>query len=402
MNRENDKNKVNVLFGKQYQKSNALVHSKGRASSVAYKLFALGIHKVKEEPGTGILYAELYGTELRKIFKKNGGSFYEQIKQAVTPIKDRESLLDYRVVFFDDITKRIEAINVVTDCKFEKGILSMRFNNKVNDQIYRLNSNYTVFSLEELIPLKNIYSIKLYELLKSEYDYQYYIQFKKNTKPTCNPTYCFEINLIDLKLQLGIININANDELLKAVEQINPDFELIHRLATSQHDYNKYYDFGAFKRTVLDVPQKELEKKTSMRFTYETITAGKGGRVVAIRFFINKVTNDENITSIKEEKNVLMDDEKMEIIFEVKTLVGNDFSAKEIREITELAKYDFDKVKNAYSLMQANVTKIDSPIAWMKSAIKDGYEKPKAKNSFNNFKQNSYDFEELEKKLLDN
>ena len=59
--------------------------------------------------------------------------------------------------------------------------------------------------------------------------------------------------------------------------------------------------------------------------------------------------------------------------------------------------------------MQNYNSDIEVPIAFMKDCIKNEYYKSSSKkssakkNSFNNFEQrNDYDFEELEKKLLDN
>ena len=62
----------------------------------------------------------------------------------------------------------------------------------------------------------------------------------------------------------------------------------------------------------------------------------------------------------------------------------------------------------AYEYMQNYNNDVDVPIAFMKECIKNEYynskSKPlKAKNKFNNFEQKTdYDFEELEKQLLDN
>ena len=86
-----------------------------------------------------------------------------------------------------------------------------------------------------------------------------------------------------------------------------------------------------------------------------------------------------------------------------------DFKLREIREIAEAADYDLSKIKKAYEYMQNYGTDIDVPIAFMKDCIKKGYynteSKPKAakNNSINNFSQRTdYDFEELERKLLEN
>ena len=175
--RKSEEYNIDLLKGKNYSKSNALVNSKGKANLLAQKLFAIGIQQAKEDK-TGILTAELRGTDLRKVFGNTNGSFYDEIKSLVEPIQGKPSLMDWRIVYSDDTTKSVEAINIVTDCKFEDGIFQMRFNNKVNKEIRELKQNYTVFSLAETIPLKSIYSFKLYEMLKSEYDRQDYIAKK--------------------------------------------------------------------------------------------------------------------------------------------------------------------------------------------------------------------------------
>lgn len=404
MGKQKDKNEISILEGKHYQKSNALVNSKGKASLIAQKLFAIGIQQAEPEEKTGLLVAELKGTDLRKIFNKTNGSFYDQIKDAVTPVNDRQSLLDYRVVFTDDTTKKVEAINVITDCTFEDGILTMRFNNKVNNQIHELKANYTVFSLAETMPLKHIYSFKLYEILKAEYDRQDYIAEKYNKKSNDNPTYIMEIDLIDLKLRLGIIDANANDDILKAVKKTNPDYEDIEKRASVQDDFKKYSDFAAFRRAALDKPQKELREKTSIQFEYVPIKCGRGGKTTGIRFFISKNNSDSDVSIEKEPVNItISEDEKMESIFSIKMLLGSEFSIADARVLAEKANYDVKKVTDAIDLMNDSESEIKNVVAWLLKAIENNYQPPKSKKhspSFFKFQQNTEDIDE--KLFLDN
>lgn len=400
------KNEINILEGKHYSKSNALVNSKGKASLIVQKLFAIGIQQAEPEEKTGLLVAEIKGTDLRKIFNKNNGSFYDQVKDAVMPVKGRQSILDYRVVYTDDTTKKVEAINVVTDCTFEDGILCMRFNDKVNNQIHELKANYTVFSLAETMPLKHIYSFKLYEILKSEYDRQDYLAEKHETKVDENPTYIMEIDLIDLKLRLGIIDANASNDILKAVKKSNPDYDDIEKKASGQNDYKKYSDFASFRRAALDKPQKELREKTSIRFEYEPIKAGRGGKTTAIRFFISKVEPKEDVVKAKEpEIKFLSDDEKMEVIFSIKMLLGKEFSIADARSLAEASSYDLKKVTDAIDLMNESETEINNVVGWIIDAIKKNYQPAKSRkkvSSFMNYMQTGEELESLEDILLDN
>lgn len=413
MKQNKGKQEIDILAGKHYQKSNALVNSKGRASLIAQKLFAIGIQQAIEDEKSGVLTTTLKGTDLRKIFNKKNGSFYDQIKEAVTPVQGRQSLLDYRVVFTDDTTKKVEAINVITDCNFENGVLEIRFNNKINDQIHELKANYTVFSLSETMPLKHVYSFKLYEILKAEYDRQDYIAKKNGTKIEPNPTYIMEIDLVDLKLRLGIIDPSANDEILKAVKQSNPNYNKIDSMAADQDDYKKYSDFAAFRRAALDKPQKELKEHTSICFDYDPIRTGRGGKTTAIRFFISKnIKEDEVVDSkaevVEETANTateVTEADVFRITFKAQAILGIDFEMEDVISITKAANYDLSKIKAAHDLMLKSKTDIDNPTAWMISAIKENYKAPKAKktaNKFTDFNQNSYDFDELEKQLVDN
>ena len=400
---------LSVLSGKHYSKSNALVNSKGKANLLAQKLFAIGIQQAEEDPKTGILTTTLRGTDLKKIFGTNRGSFYDDIKALVEPIKGKPSLLDWRVVYTDDQSKTVEAINVIMDCKFEDGIFQVRYNDKVNKQIRELKANYTVFSLAETIPLKSVYSFKLYEILKAEYDLQEF-KAKKNNEWHPNAVYIMDIDITDLKLRFGIIDASISPEITQALKKSNPDYKEIERLTEElpkelKKDHVKYKRFDNFRKSTIEVAQKELAEKTSIFFDYEQLKSGRGGKTSAIRFFIHKKVENVEPQVVDTPEKELSEDEKYEIIFEMKDVLGKDFNAKDVMAIAQAAKYDVEKVAFAYDLMQSSQGEISNPTGWLIDAIQKGYEKPKkrsGKNAFNNFDQNDIDFDEMEKLFVEN
>ena len=147
--------------------------------------------------------------------------------------------------------------------------------------------------------------------------------------------------------------------------------------------------------------KEELNKKTSLVVDYEPIKSGR--KAVGIRFFVTKKEQEAPKTVQIVQAN------RDEILDELIDLMHDDFKLREIREIAEAADYDISKVKKAYEYMQNYGTDIDVPIAFIKDCIKKGYyntesrSKSNKSNSFNNFTQrNDYDFEELERKLLEN
>lgn len=95
--------------------------------------------------------------------------------------------------------------------------------------------NFTLYDLECVLSLSSVYSIRIYEMFKSQ-------EFKKQP---------VRVELDRLKWSLDIAADNKT-----------------------------YADFGSFRRAVLDKAQADLQAHTDIAFTYETIKEGR--RVVAL------------------------------------------------------------------------------------------------------------------------
>ncbi|MCR5402761.1 MAG: replication initiation protein [Butyrivibrio sp.] len=405
---------MSVLKGRQYSKSNSLINAKGTTSLLAQKIFSVGIQQAQLDERTGQLVTTLHGGDLRRIFGNKGGSFYEHIRDLVEPEKEKASLLDWRIIYTNDQTKELEALNVVTDCKFKDGILEMRYNNRITDQLYQLKENYTMFSLEETIPLKSIYSYRIYEILKSEFDKQSYIAHKRGENMDNSEPYILVMNLTDLKLRLGIIDPNENKEIINALKKSNIDFDYIEQLSqetaerkrdkgTNKTGKAKYSVFSTFRKNTLDKAKEELDEMTSIRFEYEPIKSGRGGRIHSIRFMIYDKRQRVQVVE-KKQIRILTQDEKDEFIDNLNEIIDEKLKIKDLRAIAEAAEYDLGKVEKAYAVMSSMGGRVDNVTGFMIKAIRDGYDEPvKAnKNRFHGFKQNTYDFDELERQLVDN
>lgn len=96
-------------------------------------------------------------------------------------------------------------------------------------------------------------------------------------------------------------------------------------------------------------------------------------------------------------------------IVELKEIVnqfGITLCDKDLLAILRAANNDLDKCKDALNILKAKGNKkIDNVVGWIIAAIKNEYgivSKNFCNNSFNNFKQNTYDYDELEKFILAN
>ncbi len=382
-----------IIANKSYKKSNELINAMGKGTALSQKLFAIGMQHIQIDPTKNVV-ATIYGADLRKMFNSNSGSLYEHIEELCDPqVHDRSTIFDWSIMMKDKENGRIEVHQVVTDAEFKNGTLKLRYNNSLTDKIVNLQKDYTVLSLAETISLKSVYSLRLYEMLNSAYDYQKAVTKKPGP-------YAFEYMLTELKLELGIINSGGAKEIKSELEKEYPDYDRIEELA-EKSGQNKYKEYKIFNRNVLCRVKEELNSKTSLKVDYEPIKAGR--KTVGIRFYVEK----KDIAREKTEKSAEIN--KEEILDELMDLMHSDFRFKEVREIAEAADYDVERIEKSYEYMNNYSSTVDVPIAFMKDCIKNEYynnkqgQKPAKKNSFNNFEQRQdEDFEELERRLLEN
>ena len=131
-----------------------------------------------------------------------------------------------------------------------KGYVELEFSPKLKPYLLKLKEFFTSYQLKNVIQLKSVYSIRIYELLK---------QYEKIGKR--------DMELDELRYILGI-------------------------------EDKKYPMYANLKQKILNPAQKELEEKTDLSFKFEELKEGR--KVKAIRFLISK--NERIIKKEKEEK----------------------------------------------------------------------------------------------------
>ncbi len=391
---ENEKNKNQLILNKKtYKKSNELINAMGKGTALSQKLFAVGMQHIKVDDTNNVV-ATIYGSDLRKMFNSSSGSLYEHIEALCDKQLEGPKIFDWSLMMKDKEKGKIEVHQVVTDASFKNGTLTLRYNNSLTDKIIGLKNGYTVLSLADTLSLKSVYSLRLYEMLKSAYDYQAAVTKSKGE------TLVIEYMLTELKLELGIITSGGNKALKDELEKPNPDYEKIEELAEKKGQ-TKYKEYKIFNRNVLSKAKEELNKKTSLTVDYEPVKSGR--KTVGIRFFVTKDEGDNGHDPLNKAG-------KEEVLDELIDLLHDYFKFREIEEIAELAEYDIDKIKKAFQYMQSYSSPVDVPIAFMKDCIKNNYYNSKkvskttsSRNRFNDFEQRGdIDFDELERKLVEN
>ena len=240
--------------------------------------------------------------------------------------------------------------------KKKEGTLILSLDPNLKPYMLGLKEFYTSYKLENVLSLKSKYSIRLYEILKSNL-------FKNHVT----------IGLDELKTMVG-----ANEKAYGVYQNV--------------------------KKKVILQAQKELNNKTDINFDYEEIKTGR--KVTSIKFYMNgtKVRNKalDEVCATEEGKCTNKEEKRStELISNVKSIFEENVTDFEAKCILDASKGDINIIKEKYDIV-SQMKKVDSVVATIIDAIKKDYQAPKGKEkvgSFNNFEQRSFD-PSLENKLL--
>lgn len=306
-------------------------------------------------------------SELIELFEVKDQSKYKEI-----PKQTRE-LMGNILTFKTD--KKIIQVPFLNYCEYElgEGILKVQFHPYLKPfYLYLSKENpYTKYELKNILPLKSVYSIRIYELLK---------QFEK----------------------IGTRTIEISQ--LRNIFQIKPT------------EYTRYNDF---KRFVLLQAQKEVPLKTDISFEFDEIKEKR--KVTAIKFHIHSKNKNEKKTVAIDEPipgqidmeevlnsdSAAADEEPVDNMMTEKELIElkaifteHELSNQAICAIYEDSKKDMELVRECYLQCLENKGTIGNVVGYMRKLVKDFepsiQHKPVKKNKFLNFPQTKYNFDEIE------
>lgn len=244
----------------------------------------------------------------------------------------------------------------LSSAKYFKGNVTLEFSSNLKPYLLMLKENYTSYKLENILKLKSCYSVRLFEILKS-----------------------------NLYKKILIIDIETLKYLLQA-------------------DKKTYNLYGKFKEKILLKAQIELKEKTDICFEFEEIKTGR--KVTSLKFVIksnkeNKKLLADNLSDISVDNLEIMEDKNILIL---KELFQNQVPIKNLKKILESANNDIEKIKKIYEYSKTQ--KIDNLVGFMIKMVKDNnFEEPikqdKDYKKIHNFtERDDYDYQKLEKGLL--
>lgn len=364
MESEEKKNDLVPFERTEYAKSNILIGAKFKSSLLENQIMAIGLYMIAngefcEESGR--MTVTIYASQLRKQLGLNKGSFYQLLDKTSKRMTGRV------IGISNPQTQSFEYHAIVTDCEYSNGIYKIMFNNTLRNYIQGLDKNFTLLSLPTMLNFHSVYSFRLYELLKS------HAFFPKNAEKK-EKIFHVEFGVVELKMNLGIINIESDKVKTHLLNSKAPDFEKIGELAPEQQ-FRRWTDF---RELVIETAIKEINEVTEdMLISADYIVGGKGSSVRRVMFVVDLETKGEKnseLTVQEEEPDIPEKRSQEEILEAISDLIEEPVKYKDLVLIASSADYDYDLIKRAYQITRAKAEEngLDDFVGYFIGVIRGG------------------------------
>ncbi len=224
--------------------SNALIHARYEMTALQKKVLLMLISKIQPDDGDFKTY-RIRAKDFLEAADLKSTQIYSKLKVAT------EGLLSK--VFYIKKPTGVLQITILSSAEYfeGRGLMELCFDPKLKPYLLQLKEQFTIMPLKQVLSLRSVYSIRIYEMLQ---------QFKS--------TGFFITKVDDLKYKLGL--------------------------------EDKYKSYNLFKKNVILQAQKELSK-TDMAFTFKEIKEGRKVDRISFKLIpIKEINLEEDKNKLKE------------------------------------------------------------------------------------------------------
>jgi plasmid replication initiation protein len=237
----------------EVKKSQNLVKSSFRLSPFSLKLITTLISLVQKENKNNEY--TLNANDFKELVGIKSNKYIEFIENSIDEILFKQNAVKY----IKD--NKINMGYWVYNISYDAGQISFRLNDNLLPLILNLKEKYLSYGLNNILSLKSEYSIRMYEILKDEYNLK---------SRYSNKEIEFELNLDEMKEMFVI---------------------------------PKSYKFDNIRVRIIEKAQKDLLEHTDIKFLWKPLKTGR--KVTSIKFEIYQ--NEKNIQEEKPKATAFMD-----------------------------------------------------------------------------------------------
>lgn len=221
--------------------SNDLIKGKSNLSLNELKLLRLTIMQVLKED-TDLRTYQINISELAELLDITSPSIYRDVDDMTT------HLLQEIVYVGDGNPKhKYKKFQWCSDCEYDNGVVTIRLHDNLKPYLLELKEHYTQYVLQDILLLKTVYSVRMYELIVEELRTKVYAD-----------------KVATIELSLDAIRKATNTE-------------------------TKYDQTAMLKVRVIDSAISEINEKLGYRITYEPIKRSR--KIVGYRFTVESKNN---------------------------------------------------------------------------------------------------------------
>jgi plasmid replication initiation protein len=328
--------------------SNKLIEASYSFTVLEQKLVRLLASMIRKDDKDFKEY-QFKAVDLSELLKINQKNIYMELDKMTDKLMTR-----YIKIKHTD-SEKFKKRHLIKIADFENGLLTMKIDEDMKDFYLKLNW-YTKYQLKNIMQFKSTYSFRLYELFK-QYE------------------------------NIGHRSIGIDE--LRSILEIGK---------------TQYAKYSNLKQKVISVGLNEINKNTDLHIDYEEMKDGR--KVKTIKFHIRSNTKAKNeivatkVDEINDDPKGLKENEYIE---KVKIIMcDHDITSLEASKIYESSKGDYEIIDTVYKNFKNK--QVGNFVGSMISMVKLGvFQNPKGNNkktNFNDYEQRSYDYDDLEKKLL--
>jgi len=279
------------------RKPENIVKARYKLSPLAIKFLSTIIANIKRSDSIDEEYI-LQVKDFQELTTQKTKRIYELIEEALTDL-----LKNPLKIPLDTTQEKFLMCNWISSAVYDTGKVSFLIDKRLRPYLLEVQEKFLKYKLENILPLRSSYSIRLYEILKDWYE---------------------------MNNRYG----NKAEKIIK-VDELREMLEIPKSYQYSSH----------IKKLILNKSKKELEKHTDIIFDFEEIKTGR--RVTHLKIIIQD--NPKKIQEIKPQEKPYLKSFKTFTDYLRKKYAGNQktfFSGKD----TKTGKITFFGVNNDYLL----------------------------------------------------
>jgi len=380
-------NKEKNINGDSVNMSNYLIRAKKQSNLLESKIEVMAIKKletdaisVPDRDPNGVEYTydavEFKSDELKALMGRKGGSFYSNLRDAAARMIQRYIAIE------EPDSRQFKFNHYYHDVSYNNGTFRVVFENGMQPYIKEIQANYTNLSLPILWSFKTNGAFQLYTHLRS---YMYKIDSKPRfgDKQEDLESIVKEYKLSELRVDLGFVNLEEDDAIRAEAKKARPNWDKIDNMDRTPK-YKRWSDFYA---RVIKPGIKEINEKSDIYIKdLETVKTGKGGKITAIRFYVqyNSKYFEKGGEELETGTRTIHAQDGVEVVEAYKNVPPEDLRAvMDLLEGVEMelhdaeilwndAKGDLKEIEKAYGYVKS-IDHVDNFMGYMRKAIKEHY-----------------------------